>query len=116
MLVGMNTCEMDGGGCGRWVWTACGSVALECETEIGNERTDGSEIGSRIKSEKMIADKRYSNDEQNYARRGIVKSADYWCGDAGRRVEEKARVFNDVWSVIQAWRVASRAGLATGSR
>jgi hypothetical protein len=36
------------------VWTACGSVALECETEIGNERGNGSEIGARIESEKMI--------------------------------------------------------------
>jgi hypothetical protein len=54
------------------VWTACGSVALECETEIGNERINNSEIRTRIESEKMIADKRYSNDEQNYTRRGIV--------------------------------------------
>jgi hypothetical protein len=36
------------------VWTACGSVALECETEIGNERTNGSETRTGIESEKMI--------------------------------------------------------------
>ena len=36
-----------------WVWTACGSVALECEMKIGGPG-DGSETGTRIENEKMI--------------------------------------------------------------
>jgi hypothetical protein len=64
MLVGMNTCGWTVVDVG-WVWTACGSMALECETKFGglhetppvngmvNERANGSETGTGTENPSM---------------------------------------------------------------